>query len=414
MQGRCRTLFGAAIGVCALVGCGEADSDGSGRTGRTGGSATSGAPDPFQNAAGSAGAGANTATMDFGNGSGNSSAPGASAMAPMVELMTDEGECGASSIEAEQVIVEETVMVEEEVKLPLDIYMIIDDSGSMVPWWPFTIDALNMFFNAPETAGIGVGMQFFGSSCDANTYANPRVAIAELPGNAGALMGAYPIIPLNDTATVPAMQGAIQHARAWSDSHPDTTVAVVLVTDGLPSDECGSTVQGVVDVVAEGYDGTPSIPTFVVGLGIALADLNQFAAAGGTGQATLVSPGAAGELLTALNTIRDTIVETRIEIVEKTVETPLECEWVIPQTPQGAGAFDREKVNVQLSSGGGASTPALGKVESPGECAAGGWHFDDNDAPERIVACPQTCTTIQSTTQAKVDILLGCKTIPLE
>jgi hypothetical protein len=87
---------------------------------------------------------------------------------------------------------------------------------------------------------------------------------------------------------------------------------------------------------------------------------------------------------------------------------------VIPETPQGAGAFDREKVNVQLTSGSGASTPALGKVDSAGDCAAGGWHFDDNGAPERIVACPETCTTIQSTTQAKVDILLGCKTIPLE
>ena len=402
----------AVVLACALAlaACAGGDTEGSGREGGSSGGARGG-DDPFQNAPGTAGSDAPVAP-GFDNGTGASSAPGAQDTPTMVDLMTDDGACGASSIEAEQVVIEETIEVEEEVHLPLDIYMIVDDSGSMVPWWPGTLDAINMFFADPASAGIGVGVQFFGSSCNAADYATPRVAIAELPGNTTALQGAFPLIPVEGTATVPAMQGAIQHARSWSDSHPDHKVAVLLVTDGLP-DDCGSTVQGVVDVVAEGYTGTPSIPTFVVGLGFDLTALNMFAEAGGSGQATLVAPGAATELLNALQDIRDTVVETRIETVEKTVETPLECEWVIPDNP-GAGVFDREKVNVQLSAGAGEQTPQLGKVPSDGECAAGGWHFDDADAPTRIIACPQTCDTIQSTTMAKVDILLGCKTIPLE
>ena len=33
----------------------------------------------------------------------------------------------------------------------LDMYMMVDDSGSMVPWWPFTLDAINMFFIDPSS-----------------------------------------------------------------------------------------------------------------------------------------------------------------------------------------------------------------------------------------------------------------------
>jgi hypothetical protein len=43
-----------------------------------------------------------------------------------------------------------------------------------------------------------------------------------------------------------------------------------------------------------------------------------------------------------------------------------------------------------------------------------GWHYDDPEEPSRIVACAETCETIQSTAGARVDILLGCATVPLE
>ncbi|MDD9943497.1 MAG: VWA domain-containing protein [Myxococcales bacterium] len=346
----------------------------------------------------------------------NAAPPQTSGMVPATQTPTPEprpqgGECGASSVEAEQVIIEEVMEIEEVVMKPLDIYMIVDDSGSMVPWWPFTLDALNMFFTDPGSEGIGVGLQFFGSSCEASVYANPRVPVGELPGSLQNLQGAFPILPVEGTATLPAMQGAIQYARARTESHPDRTIAVLLVTDGLP-DECGSTVQNVTDVIADGYTGTPSISTFVVGLGFDLNALNGFAAAGGTGQATLVNPAVATELLTALQTVRDAVIETRVERTERVVERPLECEWQIP-SDSGPNGFDRELVNVQLSSGAGASTPMLGKVPSRQECAAMGWHFDEPDSPSRIVACPQTCEIIQATPQARVDILLGCETVPL-
>ena len=77
---------------------------------------------------------------------------------------------------------------------------------------------------------------------------------------------------------------------------------MLLVTDGIP-DDCNSTVENVTEVVREGVTGSPSIQTFVIGLGD-LGALNMFAEAGGTGQALVIEPGAAPALVAALNQIR--------------------------------------------------------------------------------------------------------------
>ena len=118
----------------------------------------------------------------------------------------------------------------------LDVYMMINDSTSMLPWWLQTIDALNVFWQIVGSAGIGVGMPFFGTACEPESYAVPGVPIAALPDNLAALQEAFPAIPLDETATLPALQGAIQHARSWSMQHPEATVFVLLVTDGLPEE----------------------------------------------------------------------------------------------------------------------------------------------------------------------------------
>lgn len=271
----------------------------------------------------------------------------------------------------------------------LDIYMVVDDSGSMVPWWPGTLDAINMFFDAPSSAGIGVGVQFFGSNCDANYYATPRVPIAPLPGNADPLRLAFPPLPIEGTATVPAAEGAMQHARQWAMDHPDSKPVVLLITDGLP-DDCGSTVQGVVQALADGLGGTPSIQTFVVGIGVQLDALNMFAQAGGTGQAILVSPGAADELLQALSEIR---------------QAALPCDYKIPDGAQGDIANDT--INLRYTAPGG-QQETIGYVPEVALCdpQVGGWFYDDPSAPTRVVACPGTCDALSG--GGEVQVVLGC------
>lgn len=275
----------------------------------------------------------------------------------------------------------------------LDIYMMVDDSGSMVPWWPATLEAISLFFNDPGSAGVGVGLQFFGRACEPEYYATPAVPIAPLPENKMSLEVAFPLIPIEGTATLPAMQGAITHARSWATANPDAKTVVLLVTDGIPS-ECESTVENVSAVVAEGFSGTPSIQTFVIGLGD-LGALNMFAQAGGTDQALVIEPGAAPALVAALNAIRS---------------AALPCEFALPDN--NGGAVELDKVNLRHVDLAGTETTIPNVPDAAGCRDTGGWHYDMSTGTTQLVACPASCAQLNG--GGEVTVVLGCPTLVVD
>jgi hypothetical protein len=126
-----------------------------------------------------------------------------------------------------------------------------------------------------------------------------------------------------------------------------------------------------------------------------------------------VSTTGAQGFLDALNTIRDSVSlsETSSETITMTVteSTALPCEWQVPQ-PSGDQEFDKDLVNVQLTLD--AAPQRLGKVANSAECVSvsGGWYYDVEDAPSRLVACPNTCAVLETQTNASVDVLFGCVT----
>ena len=78
----------------------------------------------------------------------------------------------------------------------------------------------------------------------------------------------------------------------------------------------------------------------------------------------------------------------------------------------GGQALDYEQVNVSFDSGGGPAD-LLGVANADACTDEGGWYYDVNPAagtPQRIVACPTTCTQFQQTDMGSVQIKLGCKT----
>ena len=277
-------------------------------------------------------------------------------------------------------------------RTPLDIYMMLDASASMIPWWPSTLDSLGQFFADPSSTGIAVGLQLFGTVCEVEHYSTPAVPIDTLPGNAARLNAAFPLIPTDETATLPALKGAIVHARQWAGQHPDHKVVVMLVTDGLP-EECDSTVENVTQAAREGFQGTPAIQTFVVGIGDVTA-IDQFAAAGGTQKALLTSPGTAAELVQALNQVRN---------------KALPCEF---QLPNGS-SVQPGLVNLRYTSDTRDTARAprtIGAVQNAAHCDAvqGGWYFDDASAPTRVIVCDESCEQLH--TGGEVKVLLGCPT----
>ncbi|MES1255019.1 MAG: hypothetical protein ABUS56_05390 [Acidobacteriota bacterium] len=387
--------------------------------------------------------------------------------------------------------------------LPLDLYVMMDSSGSMLDAtamgptkWKAVQTAMTAFFNDPASADLGVGLQYFpqiqpnvvavctmdrecgtfgpcdriricsgarttavafcrvNSDCQAgetctllglcdvvgNLCAPPAWSCAlgdactaiegnchgrdkcDLPSYA---MAAVPIAPLRTsrtalttslnmkepdglTPTGPALSGAIQTAKAQVAANPGHKVAVVLVTDGLPTECEPQEVADVAAVARAAATGTPAIPTFVIGVfapedaATATTNLNLLAQGGGTGNAVVINTNqnVTQALQMALNQIRTTAVA---------------CEFKIP--PASGGAIDFGKVNVQLTSSGGGATTTIGHVSGPSACDAtrGGWYYDVDPGagrtPSAITACPASCNQFRAATSARVDIVLGCQTV---
>jgi len=276
-----------------------------------------------------------------------------------------------------------------DARQPLDIYMMVDNSGSLLFSWEHMRQALQEFFRDPASVGVGVGIQFFGESCDARSYAEPLVPIGQLPDNAAQLSAAIPLLPVEDTPTRPALEGAIGYAREWARQKPGHKVIVLLITDGLP-EECDSTVENVTRVAHEGFRGSPSVQTFVVGID-AIAGIFEaiaaFAQAGGS-QPMTVASGVAADLRRALADVRDM---ARV------------CELSLPV----GAAVAANRLRLQhVASDGAIST--LSEVADASSCdsARQDFYVDDRSAPTRLYACPASCERWRA--GGEVQLLAGC------
>jgi len=292
---------------------------------------------------------------------------------------------------------------------PLDIYMMLDQSGSMTDTvsgggtkWSTVTSALDSFLTQPNLTGFSVGLQYFGleqglgDSCTASDYATAAVEIAALPGSATALTSSIAQhSPISGTPTSAALQGAINHASAWATAHTGDVTAVVLATDGDP-EECDTNLAHINAIAAAGWAATPKIATFVIGVGPSLSALNGIAAAGGTTSAFLVDTSANvnQQFLDAMNAIRNSA----------------SCTYQIPLPMNGT--VDYTQVNVVFTPNGGQQT-TIPNVANKMACPAtgDGWYYDNPASPTAIILCETTCGSVQAS--GVVQITLGCDTVIL-
>jgi hypothetical protein len=311
--------------------------------------------------------------------------------------------------------------------------------------WDAVTKATKSFLNAPESATLGVGVGFFprmgakqscladcglagcacvkacgctstadvpfgapgqfcacsdndtSMSCNPDDYEPANVEIAELPAAAAQLAEAIDKQQLaSGTPTAPALHGALKHAQRRSTEHPDRRIAVVYVTDGEPAGcEPNNTISAAMKVAAEAAEATPSILTYVIGIGPELQSLNRIAVAGGTELAYLVD--ANSNAMTAFTEALDNI-RTRA----------LTCDYEIPKSE----SLDFNLVNVRVTVGAGAPSTLLPQASSSAACLDNeGWYYDDAANPKLISLCPTTCKTVMSTPGSQLDVLIGCKTV---
>jgi hypothetical protein len=273
-------------------------------------------------------------------------------------------------------------------------------AGSSLTKWQAVSSALDSFLNAPLSAGLKAGISFFPRQdgardlCSPADYTYPVVDFDLLPGVATSIKKAIAVQTLlSGTPMTPALEGAhLDALRYWHD-HPADTLAVVLVTDGIPH-QCSSSVATTAAVAAtHSATQTPSVKTYVLGVGPSLGSLNAIAAAGGTSAAYLVDKGGESSLLAALEAIRT---------------SALACEYVFP--PGTNTRFDLATVTTQT--GVDAGPTAVDRVDSAEACAGGpGWFYDtsaDQATPTRITLCPSSCTPLVEGTDSHLDVRVGC------
>jgi hypothetical protein len=318
--------------------------------------------------------------------------------------------------------------------VPLDMYLMLDKSGSMDSsqnntWGPVTT-AISQFVDLPGLAKLGMGLGLFpakpstpaasgqcatnadcgfyecipgfnacsgwlspNDSCVATDYQTPVVPIADLPGVGATIKSAMASASPDGSSTTmtPALEGAIDIATIHAQQVPDHISVVVLATDGEPNNCSNNSVAAAAAIAKEGYDQTPSIRTFVIGMG-SLATLDTIASAGGTDKAILVSTGNAGqEFLAALDKIRGAV----------------SCQFLVPQD----GKSDPKKVNIQFTPEGAQSGDLFPQVDGLASCQGNkGWYYDNPSAPTQILLCPAACDQVKNVT-GKVEVVFGCPTI---
>jgi hypothetical protein len=289
-------------------------------------------------------------------------------------------------------------------KVPLDIVIGLDTSFSMTfdDKWTDVKAALEAFVNNPSYADLGIGLQFFPirQQCNVSDYQMLAVDLGLEPVVAAPISTALEAQSMaGGTPTVPLLQGLVAYLNAHTD--PNRKQAIVLATDGVPDDTCVSPVAGETPntlanatmIAAAAYAATPSIPTFVIGVGSDLTALNAIAQAGGSGTATLVdtSANAQQQFLAALDAAR---------------RTAIPCDFAIPSDT----AIDPNETNVNYdpASGGQQAFVFVGDATDCTKAPTNGWYFDNPSQPTKVILCDMACDMVKADDRGQVNVVFGC------
>lgn len=300
----------------------------------------------------------------------------------------------------------------------LDMFILLDQSGSMQEdedrWTPVT-KAIKSFVSGADVAGIGVALQYFplgtddDFKCQSKSYETPDVAMNSLPGNAQALTMSIDAHYFSHdeccdtpehagTPTRPAMEGAVAYMRGYMQKNPEHVGVILLATDGEPSSVCeDNKANRVAQVVKGAAEGTPSIRTYVIGIGDD-EYLDEMAAPGGTGRGPFIVDGSGkrteSELSRALAEIR---------------MAALPCDYAVDDVKDSA----RLNVEAVHSSGSSATLVNVANADGCAKAEKTGWYYDDPKAPKRVKLCPEACTELSAGKTATVRIVEGCETVVL-
>ncbi|AUX43909.1 keratin associated protein 5-1 [Sorangium cellulosum] len=312
---------------------------------------------------------------------------------------------------------------------PVTLFVALDKSASMQTnfdgddvsaqrWMPAT-NALKDFFTDPESAGLGIALEFWPD----DSHPNPCTGTPTCPGPGGGGC-AVPFVPFNGTTSqrltadpapadtqeaalinaftlrspyggtpmYPAMDGATSWAIDYKTAHPDEEVAVVLVTDGNP-ETCNTVPNAIAELARNAYLNH-GVRVHAVGFGDSSTSIINLIADRGGGRAYNLSAG-----VTLRGGLRDALVSIRGQT--------LPCNVNIPP----AGTTNPTMVSVVHVDSAGVET-TLPRVASAAACG-NGWYFAD--ATNTVAKlCPQTCADARENPGGKIRAVVPCTGTDLE
>lgn len=286
--------------------------------------------------------------------------------------------------------------------VPLDLYLMFDQSGSMSTvvdekTQATRIDvvrtAVEAFLQDEESIGMGAGIGYFGhqplgeTTCDPADYTNADVEIGALPGQEPALLSSLAERePTGETPTGAAIRGACDYVSSYRVDHAGRNPAILLVTDGEPKaplskETCEPTLDDAVVAAEECYQ-EKGIRIYVLGVGPSLTNLRVIAEAGGTEDAFLADLDNAQQVLEAFRAVR--------------FAAQLPCELALsPDVTSGDGVDFSASTVAYLDFM--CTYEPLVEVESAEACGEqSGWYFDEPSAPTKIVLCDVACGNVKS------------------
>jgi hypothetical protein len=302
-------------------------------------------------------------------------------------------------------------------RIPVQMLIMFDKSQSMLldQKWAGATAALTAFFQDEDSAGLSIALRFFPDddpvagcddpACSVDACATPLVPIGTLnalPGHSDpqqqALVDAVASrSPSGQTPTYAALAGAEQWAT--ENAADGVKTVVVLVTDGEPNG-CPPEDTASIAQLASDARTNADVFTYTIGMdGANVAQLDDIAVAGGTGEAFVVGG----------NTIHNDLIAA----FEAIGTAPIECSFPVPDAESAGQPVDPSLVNLSYDDGSGEEPVTIPQVPDADACGNdAGWYYDDPEIPTEIHLCPATCTLVQGGPPgASLDVVLGCATV---
>ena len=327
----------------------------------------------------------------------------------------------------------------EATREPVYLLFVLDGSGSMNQdnKWTAVVPALNSIFTQMKSAadtGVAAGLIVFSDSNDSTMGSGPYPAMSDVPvafvdaTHQTALAMRLSGMPQSGTPTHAGLTGGYTELEGYQAQAPvqgGGKKVVVLITDGVPTDDClslagltnYSTDACIVQAGQKLMEAAPKGPieTFVIGVGnfssnsffgiggIDPTFLGTLAQAGGTGPAKCNPAETANTSDLCYFEVDPSKSQTAMQLQQQ-FETALNAirgqvaSCTYPLQTNNISQVDPMHVNVTV---GGVTIL---------QDASNGWTYDNPTSPTQIILHGSACANAKGNLTAKVSIVLGCLT----